>query len=147
MERVSETLEIRRFETAAGAQIFQIPLLAFPGLWGYAYLIFVEYDSISYRVLIDVGSGYGESNRHLEAGFQQVSAQVGQSFGFENLTHILITHGHVDHFGGLSYVRPRTKALLGVHELDLRNLTSHEERLTIVSRRLREFLIEAGVLI
>jgi len=145
MERAAQALEVRRFETAAGAKIFQIPLLAFPGLWGYAYLVFVEYDSVSYRVLIDTGSGFGESNHHLEAGLQQVSAQIGQPFGFENLTHILITHGHIDHFGGLSYVRPRSQALLGVHEFDLRNLTSHEERLTIVSRRLREFLIEAGV--
>lgn len=145
MERDAEALQIRRFETAAGAQIFQIPLLAFPGLWGYAYLVFVEHGSISYRVLIDAGSGFGESNRHLETGFQQVSAQIGQSFGFENLTHIFITHGHIDHFGGLSYICPRTQALLGVHELDLRNLTSHEERLTIVSRRLRDFLFEAGV--
>ena len=70
---------------------------------------------------------------------------VGQPFGLADLTHILITHGHIDHFGGLTYVRPRTQALLGVHELDLRNLTNYEERLTVVSRRLKEYLIEAGV--
>jgi glyoxylase-like metal-dependent hydrolase (beta-lactamase superfamily II) len=57
----------------------------------------------------------------------------------------LITHGHIDHFGGLSYIRPLTKARLGVHELDLRILTNYEERLAVVARRLEEFLIEAGM--
>ncbi len=34
---------------------------------------------------------------------------------------------------------------MGVHELDLRNLTNYEERLAMVARRLRSFLFEAGV--
>jgi len=115
-------------------------------LWGNVYLVMVDDpDDIPYRVLIDTGSGFGSSNQNLEAGLQAVSERLGRSIGFEDLTHVLITHGHIDHFGGLSYVRPRTSALVGVHELDLRNLTNYEERLAVVSRRLREFLAEAGV--
>ena len=125
--------------------IFQIPLLVFPGFWGFAYLVLVEAGPTAYRVLIDTGSGYGESNQYLDAGFKAVSLELGRSFGFEDLTHILITHGHIDHFGGLPYVRAHTQALLGVHELDLRNLTNHEERLAVVARRLDGFLVEAGV--
>jgi glyoxylase-like metal-dependent hydrolase (beta-lactamase superfamily II) len=34
---------------------------------------------------------------------------------------------------------------VGVHELDLRNLTNTEERLFIVSKRLYDYLIEAGI--
>ena len=131
--------------TSGGGRIFQIPLLVFPGLWGYAYLVLVEDERGAYRVLIDSGSGFGESNQHLEAGLQAVSQLTGEPFGLADLTHVLITHGHIDHFGGLSYVRPRTPALIGVHELDLRNLTNYEERLTVVARRLDEFLLEAGV--
>ena len=115
-------------------------------LWGQVYLVlFDDPDHGPYRVLIDTGSGFGNSNRHLEAGLETVSQQIGQPVTLADLTHIFITHAHIDHFGGLKYVRPRTAARLGVHELDLRNLTQYEERLAIVARRLSEFLVEAGV--
>jgi glyoxylase-like metal-dependent hydrolase (beta-lactamase superfamily II) len=138
-------LTVRRFESDTGAQIFQLPLLVFPGLWGYAYLALLDHQDIPYRVLIDAGSGFGESNQHLESGLRAVGELTGRPLSLEDLTHILITHGHIDHFGGLTYVRQRTQASLGVHELDLRNLANHEERLAVVAQRLETFLIEAGV--
>ena len=61
------------------------------------------------------------------------------------MTHIFITHGHIDHFGGLSFLVEKTDAKVGIHELDLRNLTNYEERIIVSVRRLREFLVEAGV--
>jgi glyoxylase-like metal-dependent hydrolase (beta-lactamase superfamily II) len=137
--------QVRQFEISGGGRIFQIPMLEFPGLSGYAYLVLLEDASGTYRVLIDSGSGFGESNQQLEAGLQVISGLIGEPLGFPDLTHILITHGHIDHFGGLTYVRPRTPALIGVHELDLRNLTNYEERLTVAARRLDEFLRETGV--
>lgn len=142
----NEQTNVRLFESSGGARIFQIPLQEFPILWGYAYLVlWEENDQSPWRVLIDTGSGFGLSNEHLEAGFRAVSDQIGVPISFNDLTHVLITHGHIDHFGGLSYVRPRTNAKIGVHELDLRNLTNYEERLAVVSHRLEEFLVEAGV--
>lgn len=129
------------FKTTDGAQIYRLPLNAFPSFWAYAYLVLVD----DYRVLIDTGSGFGDSNAHLEAGFQQVSAELGQTIHFEDLTHILITHGHIDHFGGLAFLHDHTQARIGIHELDLRNLTNYEERIIVIERRLNNFLIEAGV--
>jgi glyoxylase-like metal-dependent hydrolase (beta-lactamase superfamily II) len=145
MSSTTLNLDIGTFTTSGGSRIFQLPLLVFPGLWGYAYLALAEGEGGSYRVLIDAGSGFGDSNQHLEAGLASVSNRLGFPLGLPDLTHVLITHGHIDHFGGLSYVRPRTPARIGVHELDLRNLTNHEERLTLVARLLRTFLLEAGV--
>jgi glyoxylase-like metal-dependent hydrolase (beta-lactamase superfamily II) len=143
---ISGTIEIRSFVTSGGGQIFQIPLEEFPGFWGYAYLVLANDEKgTQYRVLIDTGSGFGNSNQHLESGLQLISNSLGRKLSLADLTHVFITHGHIDHFGGLSYVRPRTQARIGVHELDLRNLTNYEERLTLVAQRLDEFLIESGV--
>ena len=123
--RVSELGEIKFFESSAGARIYQIPIQMFPVLRGYAYLVFVEDGATEYRVLIDSGSGFGDSNQHLEAGVKAVAENEGHSFGFDKLTHVFITHGHIDHFGGLDFLRPLTCARVGVHELDLRNLTNY----------------------
>jgi glyoxylase-like metal-dependent hydrolase (beta-lactamase superfamily II) len=64
---------------------------------------------------------------------------------FASLTHVLITHGHIDHIGGLTALRPHTAAKIGVHELDRRILTHYEERFTLISKRLGGFLVEAGL--
>ncbi len=137
---------VRQIHTSDGARIFQIPLQTFPILWGYAYLVLVD-DPLhgAYRVLVDTGSGFGDSNQHLEDGFLQASHILGFPISLADLTHVFITHGHIDHYGGLSYVRPRTQAQVGVHELDSRILTNYEERLVVVTRLLETFLAEAGV--
>lgn len=137
---------VTAFVTNKGSSIYQIKLEAFPGFWVYAYLVFVEDEKFGpLQVLIDAGSGFGDCNDQLESGLETVRIQSGQSVDLASLTHIFITHGHIDHFGGLNYIRNRTKAQVGIHELDRRVLTNYEERLTLVIRRLDEFLIEAGV--
>lgn len=132
---------VTTYQTMGGGQIFRIPVCAFPGLWSYVYIVVID----NYRILIDTGSGIGESNQNIEAGLRIASNQAGMDLMLHNLTHILITHGHIDHYGGLSYIRPLTSARLGIHELDQSIVTNHVERLSIVVRRLEDFLGEAGV--
>ena len=128
--------EIRSFETDQGAQIYQLPLEAFPGFWAYAYLVLVDDNELGrMRVLIDTGSGFGYSNDYLETGLSKTAALSNESIGFNDLTHIFITHGHIDHIGGLAFVRPKSRASLGVHELDKRNLITVKPDSLATSRK------------
>lgn len=130
-----------KFETSGGALVYRIPMRAFPNFWVYAYLVLVD----DYIVLIDTGSGFGDSNADLEQGFEQASRLLGREIRISDLTHILITHGHIDHFGGLAFLKQRTQAQVAIHELDLGSLISYEERITLAEKRLKAYLIEAGL--
>jgi len=137
----SESGSVRLFTSSGGARIARIPLRAFPALPAWAYLVYKG----EYRVLIDTGSGYGDCNRDLLYGLRQAAALLGGPELPQGLTHILITHGHIDHFGGLPFLRKYTTAPVGIHELDQRVVTRYEERLAWVAHHLNAFLIEAGV--
>jgi glyoxylase-like metal-dependent hydrolase (beta-lactamase superfamily II) len=133
--------DLQVFESSGGAKVYQIPMDAFPGLRTFAYLVIHQ----NLTVLIDTGSGFGESNQQLIQGIQSAEYLSGQRVRLEDITHILITHGHIDHIGGLVEITSRTSALVGVHELDRRNITNYEERRGYILRRLEHYLIEAGV--
>ena len=122
-------------QTASGIRIQRLPVEAFPNFWAFAYLVRMN----DWVVLIDTGSGSESSNSGLEAGLAAAGVRPA------DLTHILLTHGHIDHYGGLAYLRERTKASIGVHELDLGTITTHEARLAILSRKLEAFLAQAGI--
>ncbi len=136
-----QNLEVQIFESSQGARIAQLPLNAFPDFWVYAYLVLVD----DYRVLVDTGSGFHKNNHCLEKGFGAAGDLLGEIVDFADLTHILITHGHIDHYGGLPFVRQKTNALIGAHELDQHNLTHTEERLAVTATRLYRYLAEAGL--
>lgn len=129
------------FESSRGARIFAIPLEAFPKFYAYAYLVRAG----ETLALIDAGSGSERSHADLQAGFEQASAALGTRLTFADLTHILITHGHIDHFGGISKLRELTSARIGIHELDYQTVAQHETRLAIIGRRLEIYLKQAGV--
>lgn len=134
--------ELSSFDTTLGVRVYQIPLEAFPGLWTFAYLVVYE-DKL---VLIDTGSGLGDSSLQLIEGIDEAgSSHPGRRFTLKDLTHVLITHGHIDHYGGLTDILLQSNPLVGVHELDRRNLTNYEERRVLILRKLEDYLFEAGV--
>lgn len=123
------------FETSSRAQICRIPLQAFPKFWAYAYII----QNAGDNYLIDTGSGTDTSHENLLNGIQQAGLQPS------DLTRILLTHAHIDHFGGLSKLKSLTNAKIGCHELDVQTIAHHSARLALIGRRLASFLTEAGL--
>lgn len=138
---MSASPSFQSFTTSRGARIFAIPVEAFPNFYAYAYLV----QTNGMLVLIDAGSGSERSHETLKAGFEQASAALGKPVAFADLTHILITHGHIDHFGGLVKLRGETDARIGVHELDFQTVAHHEEKLAVLGRRLESFMKQWGV--
>lgn len=132
---MTEKATFASFETSSGAKIHRIPLEVFPSFWAYVYVVQKD----GYRVLIDAGSGTDSSHVNLLSGFEQVGLQPS------DLTHIFLTHAHIDHFGGLTKLRPITGARIGVHELDVQTVAHHEARLALIGRRLASFLADSGL--
>ncbi|MDX1662872.1 MAG: MBL fold metallo-hydrolase [Candidatus Promineifilaceae bacterium] len=128
-------------ETSAGRCIYSFQVEAFPTLVANIYLV----DDGDRLILIDTGSGLEQSNEEFLAGFAALRARYGVSFSPTDLDLILITHAHMDHFGGLPFVRTLTDAPIGAHILDRRVLSHYEERIVVATKRLETFLERAGV--
>ncbi|HSH04301.1 MAG TPA: MBL fold metallo-hydrolase [Anaerolineae bacterium] len=134
--------EIERFMTAGEREIYRIPVRSFPGLITNVHVIVGE----GHCILVDTGSGFGEANGDLVAGLAEVGPKFGRKVGLEDLTEILITHGHIDHFGALPFIREHNRtAPIGIHVLDRQVLANHRERVLVAARRLDTFLVGAGV--
>lgn len=132
---MSERASYAAFETSGGAKIHRLPLQAFPKFWAYAYIL--QWNG--QNILIDTGSGTDTSHEDLLNGLQQAGLKPS------GLTHILLTHAHIDHYGGLARLKPLTGAKIGCHELDLQTVGHHEARLSLIGRRLASFLAESGL--
>jgi glyoxylase-like metal-dependent hydrolase (beta-lactamase superfamily II) len=133
---------VSRYLTSSGCKIYAFPVRAFPELVANIYFI----SDGQQRILVDCGSGMERSNRDLLAGLKAIEERYGEPAGLEKLSAILITHGHIDHFGGLPFVREYNQAPIGVHLLDRRILSHYEDRVVVASRLLENFLKRAGVL-
>lgn len=132
---------VHRFETNKGARIYRIHLDLFPQLSGFAHLILFD----NFCVLFDVGSGFGSSNDQLESGLACIRDDYGENIAWPEISHVVISHGHIDHFGGLTFVRAKCNAPIIIHSLDRRVITHYEERLALIGLRLKAYLREAGL--
>ena len=132
---------VQQFETSDGRSIYTFKTQAFPNLVSNIYII----DDGDQLILVDTGSGFRDANKELVEGFTAVAEHSGKAISLEAIDQILITHGHIDHFGGLPFVREHTDAPVGIHILDRRVITTHEERSIFASSRLDTFLEGAGI--
>jgi len=76
-------------------------------------------------VLIDSGAGKGTAR--ILKNMENLGFYPG------NVRHILITHGHIDHTGGLKELQAKTGAAVVAHELELDAIENGNPRLTAAS--------------
>lgn len=132
---------IERFESSTGVRIYRMPVEAFQKFTAFTYLLL----NGGVPTLVDCGSGMEKSNADLIAALEGVQAEFGEKFAISDIQRILITHGHIDHHGGLSFIRERTGAQVGIHPLDRRILVAYEERVVVATKNLRVYLQRTGI--
>jgi glyoxylase-like metal-dependent hydrolase (beta-lactamase superfamily II) len=132
---------VRRFTTAKDVTIYLMPVETFPHHINNVYLLLEP----GHAMLFDVGSGLPSSRRDLDLGFAVIREAFGDDARFEAIDTAIISHAHIDHFGGAGDLKVRTGARLCVHELDARVIAGFEERVVIASKDVEVFLCRAGV--
>jgi glyoxylase-like metal-dependent hydrolase (beta-lactamase superfamily II) len=132
---------VRRFRAGEKTRVYCLEIETLPHHVNNVYLL-LEPGS---RVMVDCGSGFDSSIRDLDLTFAIVRAVFGEDVTFAELDWCVITHAHIDHFGGAGRIREKSRARLAVHELDARVLSCFEERLVVASKDLDVFWRRAGV--
>jgi glyoxylase-like metal-dependent hydrolase (beta-lactamase superfamily II) len=134
---------VRRFVSNTGVRVYRIPCHVLPNLdlTGRVYLLL----NAGPPTLVDTGSGREESTRDILQGFETIRGQFGESVQLGDVKRILMTHAHIDHFGGLADILHHTEAEVGIHPLDCRMVAAFDERLVVSNNLLRAFLIQAGL--
>lgn len=140
---VTDTLpEVSLFTSSTGIRIYRIPMIVFPnGFTAYSYVIL----GAGVPTLVDTGSGYGRSTDDLLNGIRDIHDKHGEQLTIGDIQRVIISHGHVDHFGGLGFVIDQMPdAQVGIHPLDRRVLANYEERVAVATNDLKIYLRRAG---
>ncbi len=132
---------VKRFVSGSGVRIYRIPCQVLPNLNGLVYLLL----EAGPPTLIDTGSGRGQSTRNILDGLETVRTEFGERFRPRDIQRIVLTHGHIDHVGGLVDLLRKTHAQVGIHSLDCRSISAWEEQATLRADAKRRFLEQAGI--
>ena len=129
-------------QTGNEIRIYRIEAKLLPHLNGFVHLVLGDTFP---PILIDAGSGELNATEEILDGLAQVATIYGEHFSPSDVELILLTHAHIDHFGGCNALARELKAKVGVHRFDARIIGSYSERAAVGSMLYRSFLLEQGV--
>jgi glyoxylase-like metal-dependent hydrolase (beta-lactamase superfamily II) len=102
--------------TSDVTSVYKLPILSFPDHITNCYLVVDEA-----LTLIDCGSGFVDGA--LEKALAALRDSLGEKIQVADVGRVIVTHGHIDHYGAVGFVREESGARVGVHELDKTSLT------------------------
>ncbi|MEA1950797.1 MAG: MBL fold metallo-hydrolase [Planctomycetota bacterium] len=134
---------VAQFVSASGVRVYRIACRVFPHLTARVFLIL----GAGPPTLLDAGSGQGRSTREILDGIEQLRDVFDVSISPRDIGRIILTHGHIDHFGGLADFAKLLGANfeVAVHPLDRDAVVSHDHWALGTSGRLDGFLLKAGL--
>lgn len=132
---------VKRFLSNTGVRIYRIPCDVLPRLSGRVYLLL----EAGAPTLVDTGSGLGASTQQILQGIDSVRDEFGEAVRPSDIGRILLTHAHIDHYGGLDDLLRRTSAQVAIHPLDARQVEAYDEQALLGNLAFQRFLKQAGV--
>lgn len=133
--------KVEKFVSKEGRKIYRIQARTLPGLINNIYLIVGKKEV----VLFDVGSMMEGSQRDLLNGLSSLAIEHGEQIAPEDISLAVISHGHMDHFGGSHIMSEEYKIPLAIHELDAPLLTGIHQRVSETTHSIQKFMKRAGL--
>jgi glyoxylase-like metal-dependent hydrolase (beta-lactamase superfamily II) len=134
---------VRRFDArkgGGGALLYLLQVETFPDHVNNVYLI-VDGARVT---LYDCGSQTATSREDLLRAEAVLGAVYRAPAGLDDATDVIISHAHIDHFGGVGAFRARG-CRVHAHTFDARVISRFEERIITAAMQVRVFLERAGV--
>jgi glyoxylase-like metal-dependent hydrolase (beta-lactamase superfamily II) len=131
---------VAKYVSSGGTTAYKLPVEAFPDHVTNCYLVMT--DPIT---LIDTASGWDTANQELLGCFDTIREEFGETVGLNDVGRVIITHGHIDHFGGVNFVCNESGAEVGIHELDASVIQHFQERLLFSTTNVHLFLMRSGL--
>lgn len=135
---------VMRYPIHTGEVIYKIPVFSFAmGSWKDHWTTVYLIKGNNALTLVDTGSHQSEET--MREGFRVIRELYGEDFELEDVTHVILTHAHFDHFGGLSFVIPATNAKILVHDWDAHTISDYPDQVVKGREKIARFLAQSGM--
>lgn len=135
--------QVQRYQSSGGIRVYRIPCRVFDYLTASVHLVL----GAGPPTLIDTGSGQGKCTDQIFKGIETIRSRWNEPIRPTDIGRILLTHGHLDHIGGLWQIFERLSPCrpeIGIHSQDASTIRNRIERSIIQRIRTHEMLRHAG---